>query len=78
MAFDVCELKWLSYLFRDLQLPHIEIDCHLVRDHYKQGFVKPKHVSTKEQLADIFTKGLPTTMFFLLLSKMNFLPAASS
>ncbi|XP_010274374.1 PREDICTED: uncharacterized protein LOC104609701 [Nelumbo nucifera] len=26
---------------------HLEIDCHLVRDKYKVGFVLPKHISTK-------------------------------
>ncbi|GAA0154212.1 hypothetical protein LIER_37823 [Lithospermum erythrorhizon] len=52
---------------------HIELDCHLVRDHYKQGFIQPIHVSTKEQLADVFTKVLPATIFFPLLSKMSFL-----
>ncbi|KAL0373069.1 UNVERIFIED_CONTAM: Copia protein [Sesamum calycinum] len=38
---------------------HLEIDCHLVRDKYKAGFLAPDHVSSKEQLADIFTKPLP-------------------
>ncbi|GAA0156031.1 hypothetical protein LIER_13618 [Lithospermum erythrorhizon] len=27
---------------------HIELDCHLVRDHYKQGFIKAVHVPTKD------------------------------
>ncbi|KAL2248611.1 UNVERIFIED_CONTAM: Retrovirus-related Pol polyprotein from transposon RE1 [Sesamum indicum] len=28
---------------------HLEIDCHLVRDKYKQGFLLPKHIPSKNQ-----------------------------
>ncbi|GAA0165899.1 hypothetical protein LIER_21183 [Lithospermum erythrorhizon] len=28
---------------------HIELDCHLIRDHYKNGFIKPYHVPSKSQ-----------------------------
>ncbi|XP_011079202.1 uncharacterized protein LOC105162780 [Sesamum indicum] len=28
---------------------HIEIDCHLVRNKYKEGFIAPKHIASKEQ-----------------------------
>ncbi|GAA0150839.1 transmembrane signal receptor [Lithospermum erythrorhizon] len=51
---------------------HIELDCHLIRDHYKSGFIKPYHVPSKSQLADLFTKSLPAPLMFSLLSKMNF------
>ena len=33
---------------------HLDIDCHLVRDHYKQGFVFPHHISSRLQLGDIW------------------------
>ncbi|KAL0400627.1 UNVERIFIED_CONTAM: Retrovirus-related Pol polyprotein from transposon RE1 [Sesamum latifolium] len=49
---------------------NIEIDCHLVRDHYKSGFVLPSYVASKSQLADIFTKSLPASAFRSLLSKL--------
>ncbi|KAL0428623.1 UNVERIFIED_CONTAM: Retrovirus-related Pol polyprotein from transposon RE1 [Sesamum latifolium] len=50
---------------------HLEIDCHLVRDLYKVGFVLPSHVSSKTQLADLFTKTLPRHAFLHFLSKMG-------
>nr|GEX38524.1 hypothetical protein [Tanacetum cinerariifolium]GEX41804.1 hypothetical protein [Tanacetum cinerariifolium] len=39
---------------------HIEVDCHYVRDQMKSGLVKPSYVSTKDQVANVFTKVLPT------------------
>ncbi|GAA0153090.1 hypothetical protein LIER_16066 [Lithospermum erythrorhizon] len=57
---------------------HIEIDNHLVRDHYKSDLIQPSHISTKEQLADAFTEVLPASVFFPLLSKMHFLLTITS
>lgn len=37
---------------------HIEVDCHAVRDEIVKGVIKPSHVYTKDQLADIVTKAL--------------------
>ncbi|KAL2226673.1 uncharacterized protein LOC110011891 [Sesamum indicum] len=50
---------------------HIEIDCHLVRDKYKEGFIDPKHIASKDQLVNIFTKILPGPKFMFLVSKLN-------
>ncbi|GJU40610.1 hypothetical protein Tco_1193567 [Tanacetum coccineum] len=50
---------------------HIEVDCHYVRDQIKSGLVKPSYVSTKEQVADVFTKVLPTEQHYKLLSKLG-------
>ncbi|GAA0187346.1 hypothetical protein LIER_34634 [Lithospermum erythrorhizon] len=57
---------------------HIEMDCHLIRDHYKSGFVDPVFVSSRAQLADVFTKTLPGCTKSGLLVKMAFLSQASS
>ncbi|WKA06380.1 hypothetical protein VitviT2T_024283 [Vitis vinifera] len=38
---------------------HIEIDCHFIRYHLLHGALKLFSVSSKDQLADIFTKSLP-------------------
>ena len=38
---------------------HIEIDCHFIRYHLVHGALKLFSVSSKNQLADIFTKSLP-------------------
>ena len=35
---------------------HIEIDCHFIRYHLVHGTLKLISVSSKDQLADIFTK----------------------
>nr|GEW72464.1 cysteine-rich receptor-like protein kinase 2 [Tanacetum cinerariifolium] len=41
---------------------HIEIDIHFVRD-LVDGQVRVLHVPSRYQYADIFTKGLPSTLF---------------
>ena len=38
---------------------NIEIDCHFIRYHLVHGALKLSSVSSKYQLADIFTKSLP-------------------
>ena len=38
---------------------HIDIDCHFIRYHLVHGALKLFSVSSKYQLADIFTKSLP-------------------
>ncbi|KAK4386695.1 Retrovirus-related Pol polyprotein from transposon RE1 [Sesamum angolense] len=50
---------------------HLEIDCHLVRDKFKAGFILPSHISGKSQLADLFTKLLPSPTFTSFLSKLG-------
>ncbi|KAL0454595.1 UNVERIFIED_CONTAM: Retrovirus-related Pol polyprotein from transposon RE1 [Sesamum latifolium] len=50
---------------------HLEIDCHLVRDKFKAGFILPSHISGKSQLADMFTKLLPRNIFGSFLSKLG-------
>ncbi|KAL0349325.1 UNVERIFIED_CONTAM: Retrovirus-related Pol polyprotein from transposon RE1 [Sesamum angustifolium] len=50
---------------------HLDIDCHLVRDQFKLGFIAPSHVSGSAQLANLFTKSLPVGDFIRFLSKMG-------
>ncbi|KAK6128802.1 hypothetical protein DH2020_037438 [Rehmannia glutinosa] len=50
---------------------HLDIDCHLVRNHFKSGFILLKHVSSTHQIADVFTKSLPSTQFRALLLKLG-------
>lgn len=52
---------------------HIEVDCHFVRDAVQEGIIEPFHVSTKEQLADLFTKALGRQQFDYLLHKLGIL-----
>ncbi|KAL0438756.1 UNVERIFIED_CONTAM: Retrovirus-related Pol polyprotein from transposon RE2 [Sesamum latifolium] len=57
---------------------HIEMDCHLVRDAYKEGFILPIHVRSSVQFADLFTKVLPLKLFAFFLSKLGLVSLAPS
>jgi hypothetical protein len=50
---------------------HLEIDCHIVRERLNSGMMKLLPVSTKDQLADFFTKPLLPQPFNTLLSKLE-------
>jgi len=50
---------------------HIEIDLHFVRERVALGHVKVLHVPTSSQYADIFTKGLPSTVFVEFRCSLN-------
>ena len=43
---------------------HIELDIHFVREKVAIGELRVTHVPSARQLADIFTKGLPSALFF--------------
>ena len=42
---------------------HVEIDLHFVREKVALGHARVLHVPTTSQYADVFTKGLPTSLF---------------
>ena len=50
---------------------HIEIDCHVTRERIKMGLIKLLHVSTDDQVADIFTKPLHRRRVHYLLGKLG-------
>ena len=50
---------------------HVEIDLHFVRERVAIGDVRVLHVPTTSQFADIFTKGLPTSVFSEFRSSLN-------
>jgi hypothetical protein len=54
---------------------HIEIDLHFVRDKVATGAVRVLHAPTTSQYADIFTKGLTSTIFTEFCSSLNVLPS---
>ena len=38
---------------------HVEVDCHFIRQKLLEGVIDLKHIRTREQLANLFTKALP-------------------
>jgi hypothetical protein len=50
---------------------HIEIDLHFVRERVAAGAVRVLHVPTSSQFADLFTKGLSSSVFMDFRSSMN-------
>ena len=50
---------------------HVDIDCHFIRDKTTEGVITPTYIPSKQQLADVFTKLLPTQQHQLLLSKLG-------
>jgi hypothetical protein len=50
---------------------HVEIDLHFVRERVACGAVRVLHVPTTSQFADVFTKGLPSTVFMEFRSSLN-------
>jgi hypothetical protein len=50
---------------------HIEIDLHFVREKVASGCLSVRFLSTKDQLADVFTKPLVSNRFSLLRSNLN-------
>ncbi|PKU78594.1 Retrovirus-related Pol polyprotein from transposon TNT 1-94 [Dendrobium catenatum] len=49
---------------------HIELDYHFLRQHIDNGTIQLQHISSVDQLADIFTKPLPITRFQNLRDKL--------
>ena len=50
---------------------HIEMDIHFVREKVTKGQVRVLHVSSRYQIADIFTKGLPLQLFDDFIDSLN-------
>jgi hypothetical protein len=50
---------------------HIEIDLHFVRKRDILSDIRVLHVPTTSQFTDIFTKGLPTSVFSEFRSSLN-------
>ena len=42
---------------------HIDVRFHFIREHVKEGSVELRHVASKDQAADIFTKPLSKEIF---------------
>jgi len=56
---------------------HIPIKYHFLREQVLEQKVKLEYVSSKEQVADIFTKPLPRETFEYLRQKLGVVDASS-
>ena len=57
---------------------HVEIDFHFVRDMVADGSLVVRFLSSKDQLADVFTKPLSSSRFAYIRTNLNILPAQLS
>lgn len=57
---------------------HVEIDVHFVREKVRNKDIVVRYISTHDQLADIFTKGLTSASFQFLQDKLMVLPPPST
>jgi hypothetical protein len=52
-------------------MKHMEIDLHFVRERVAAGDIRVLSVPTTLQFADIFAKGLPSSVFLDFRSSLN-------
>ncbi|KAL0312343.1 UNVERIFIED_CONTAM: hypothetical protein Sradi_5633600 [Sesamum radiatum] len=60
------------------RMKYLDIDCHIIRDYYKSGFITPSFVRSKDQLADVFTKTFPGVVFHNLVCKLGLFTGSPS
>jgi hypothetical protein len=66
-------IRMTDNLIEHSRTKHIAIRYHFLRDHQQRGDIEIAYVSTKEQLADIFTKPLDEKTFTKLRNELNIL-----
>jgi hypothetical protein len=70
--YDNVSAVYLSTnLVQHQRTKHVEIDLHFVRERVAAGDVRVLSVPTKLQFANIFTKGLPSSVFLDFRSNLN-------
>jgi histone deacetylase 1/2 len=57
---------------------HVEVDYHFVRDRVVKKEIQIHFISSWDQLADVFTKPLPTSSFTAFLFKLRVDPPPSA
>ncbi|KAL5729905.1 hypothetical protein ACHQM5_002793 [Ranunculus cassubicifolius] len=74
---NISAMSLASNLVYHARTKHIEVDYHYVRELVTKKFLKLNYIHTKDQVADIFTKSLPSTRFNLLQHKLSVLPLSA-
>uniref|UniRef100_A0A3Q7ITX9 Reverse transcriptase Ty1/copia-type domain-containing protein n=1 Tax=Solanum lycopersicum TaxID=4081 RepID=A0A3Q7ITX9_SOLLC len=64
---EIFKLQLLSIVIE--RTKHVELDCHFIREKIQKGVIETRHLSTKEQIVDLLTKGLGSSQYEYLLSK---------
>ena len=64
----------LANLVFHARTKHVEVDFHFVREMVAQRKLSVQFISTDDQIADMFTKPLPSQWFLLLRSKLQVAP----
>lgn len=76
-----CDNLGATYLAVNLvmhhRIKHLSLDYHFVRERIKNKSLQVAFISSKDQLADLLTKPLPTARFLLLRSKLCLRPLGS-
>ncbi|KAG9444818.1 hypothetical protein H6P81_016158 [Aristolochia fimbriata] len=70
-----CDNLSATYIAANLvfhgRVKHVELDYHFIRERVTSGLLQVKYISTHDQVADVFTKGLPKSQFMKFLSKLR-------
>lgn len=61
---NISALALSTNLIFHSRIKHLDTDFHFVREKVQKGDLLVQYVSTKEQMADILTKGLHSHVFF--------------
>jgi hypothetical protein len=73
-----CDNVSVVYLFTNpvqhQRTKHVEIDLHFIRERVAVGDVHVLHVPTTSQFTDIFTKGLPSSVYARFSIQSQYLP----